>query len=879
MRGGPGRRFFCCWRPTPQPPQKLTTQVHTEPAQGLAAPNPLYEHPPAATIPFRSPGPPPGPPPPEPTPQGSSSAVSSSNSNSAVQLATAAPLLLQPELVRRVAACLAALAPNDVPCALRLACRATASALRSPAHTTVRTELPVPAHALLATWAAAAPPLGPTTAFPGGSAVDKAGPERATGANVTSTGKGEGSADPRPLRRLSLAHRHRVLALAAAAGVGAPGLAALASAAGCPPSAEALQAAAAAGRLEEAAWVLPRLPPPRLRLGQGDALAQAAAAAARCGHGAVVDLLLEWAAEGGAIPLSVSGPSPSLGGGGTGRSSRGGASAAHALGLAQAPSGMGLGCVRAAAAALRAAAAGGHAGLAQALLDRIVATCGAADGAGGDGRSSRHSRSSARSSARSSGRSKRTLLLLGAGPSRRSSAGFGGGGGGGSGGDWWLPGLLEGAAEGLSLPLLREVLEEWEPVTRSDWQLSETERAAILAAAAASSTPDWAHKVEWLELQGCDVRGLSARTTAAAAVAAVVARYGADWRERLVWLAARGHAVGPAAADAAASAGNAEALGSLLQAPLASPFSGRGSGSGSESGAGLDPERPDWIQARVRPEQLDPVALLSAARRGARKVLEAVAAAGGAPQLRSAELLLAAVESGSVDLVGWLLEGPLRQGRGPRVSDTAGPGRVAGWDGCGGAASAAGNSAPSAPLESVAISREVGQGVEVAPAGPSAPAGLLSEELFAAAAGTGRAALLELLSAAAKAQGPRCLSGCPWGPAAVEAAAAAGSAEALTWLLAQGAAAEAGVPYAVAAAQGDEATLHTLRRLGVPLGGPLAFTQAVEEGAGLPPLAWLMGAGCEVDWEEARRAARARQRGNGRVVAAWLSEQRVLRGG
>ncbi|KXZ51843.1 hypothetical protein GPECTOR_11g282 [Gonium pectorale] len=123
-------------------------------------------------------------------------------------------------------------------------------------------------------------------------------------------------------------------------------------------------------------------------------------------------------------------------------------------------------------------------------------------------------------------------------------------------------------------------------------------------------------------------------------------------------------------------------------------------------------------------------------------------------------------------------------------------------------------------------------------------AGLLDTDVFEWAARSGRVELLAWL----RRRGCPCNSGDLF-----EAAADAGCVAALEWL----ASAEYGMPddgrpFLAAGANGDEAALRCLCRLGCPWGpSGEVFTTIVRSGARLALLAGLVEAGCPVDWAPA----------------------------
>ncbi|KXZ47447.1 hypothetical protein GPECTOR_35g885 [Gonium pectorale] len=105
---------------------------------------------------------------------------------------------------------------------------------------------------------------------------------------------------------------------------------------------------------------------------------------------------------------------------------------------------------------------------------------------------------------------------------------------------------------------------------------------AFKAAAAASPTPDWTAKIEWLEAQGC-------RSTSMAAVAAAGMPNDAEALARLTWLQGRGYPIGDQAVEAAARAGNMSALAHLLsEVPVADEEGSAEAVSGATEGGHLE---------------------------------------------------------------------------------------------------------------------------------------------------------------------------------------------------------------------------------------------------------------------------------------------------
>ncbi|PNH12168.1 Ankyrin repeat domain-containing protein [Tetrabaena socialis] len=175
--------------------------------------------------------------------------------------------------------------------------------------------------------------------------------------------------------------------------------------------------------------------------------------------------------------------------------------------------------------------------------------------------------------------------------------------------------LLEGAASGCDLPTLQRLLHTYLDSDHVDRHSAE-QKAAVLAAAAASPTPDWRAKVECLEDRGYPRTG--ADCSAAASLP--------DWRARLGWLRQRGYLLTSAALVEAAGGGHVEALQYLLA-------------EGVEMDAGTANR-----------------AALHAAKAGHVAVLQALA---GAPTFRAAALvdaLAAAAEQGHLRVVAWLAD-------------------------------------------------------------------------------------------------------------------------------------------------------------------------------------------------------------------------------
>ncbi|PNH10034.1 Ankyrin repeat domain-containing protein [Tetrabaena socialis] len=157
----------------------------------------------------------------------------------------------------------------------------------------------------------------------------------------------------------------------------------------------------------------------------------------------------------------------------------------------------------------------------------------------------------------------------------------------------------------------------------------------------------------------------------------------------------------------------------------------------------------------------------------------------------------------------------------------------------------------------------------------------LTDEVFAAAAGSGSMELLSWLRA----------RGCPWDERAFAAAAEHGSEEQLEWLAEQGCPmGDDGEPYVRAAFTGSVALLECVRRLGCrwsPDGSTM--TRAVHRSYMVDAyrshevwdgLRWLLDQGCPVDWAAAEAAAAARPAyfDGYRPMVEWLQVLREAEG-
>ncbi|KAG2428741.1 hypothetical protein HXX76_011444 [Chlamydomonas incerta] len=341
-------------------------------------------------------------------------------------------------------------------------------------------------------------------------------------------------------------------------------------------------------------------------------------------------------------------------------------------------------------------------------------------------------------------------------------------GGGGASSFTHVGELVAAAAEGCGLELLKRLHATF---VSQPGDVCAVWREKAAAAAAGSTTLDWAAKLEWLLSLGYPVSSSS--------LAAFRAASSPDALSRLTWLRAHGcdtHA-DPAVAVEAACAGRLDALRWWLRPPPPPPTrpgSAACSAAASTAGRGMpccgaqQPLAPAAVAGpTLLPRRLGQAHLLQLAERGCGPEVWELVLGGGDGRdglghtAVTEELLIAAVGGGNVRSVTWLLD------------------------------------FAAATAASAAAARS--------PAGAAAPDGtLLTAALFAAAAGSASTELLAELRA----------RGCPWGPGAYLRAAEAGAAACLEWLAAHGCprAPDSLEPGQVAARAAD---LGTLQALGV----------------------------------------------------------------
>ncbi|KXZ48207.1 hypothetical protein GPECTOR_29g113 [Gonium pectorale] len=197
---------------------------------------------------------------------------------------------------------------------------------------------------------------------------------------------------------------------------------------------------------------------------------------------------------------------------------------------------------------------------------------------------------------------------------------------------------LHSAAHGCGLPALQRAWQRFDGPS-----MDEYENAVMLSAAAASPTPDWAAKVEWLEAQGCP-------TTTMAALKAAGMPDDGEALARLTWLQVRGCPVGEEAVEAAAYAGNMSPLVHLLaEVPVADEEGSAEAVGGATEGGHLAALQA--LQAAGWPIDF-PCFARAAAAAGHLHVLAWMLEAE--PVALDEVLFGAAAQSGSVELLAWL---------------------------------------------------------------------------------------------------------------------------------------------------------------------------------------------------------------------------------
>ncbi len=430
-----------------------------------------------------------------------------------------------------------------------------------------------------------------------------------------------------------------------------------------------------------------------------------------------------------------------------------------------------------------------------------------------------------------------------------------------------------------------------------------------LDAAAGSATPDAVAKMEWALEVGANPlclewrppedsdeeegHGPSCRLQEGTAAAA--ARSGDLGRLR--WLRERGCPMGQGAlesalqhADLAVAQWLVDEAGVELPAPATGPeFSGwhRLLEAAVQSSDGV--AKLEWLRERGGPalsrdsdRGLRGSLVVKATAAGQVEVVQHLAALVGLDAARPEKLADAAVASGSIPVAEWLRQaGVAFRDTACREAMRAGRVGMVRWLACVAGVSTSGmlvdnfeRMVGGAPYDTPADSRDLLEAVQlVAGAGFrnwNAEGGSYGCGVEIAA-GRGHLALVQYLL-------QRMPSFRVTGR--IVAAAAEGGCEALVeWLVEQhpGCLEGAGAgesPYVPAARNGDLGTLTALRRLGVPWGAGDVVTQAVEEGAELPALRWLVEQGAPVGSREqvqsARRCAELRANHSGMDVVAWL---------
>ncbi|PNH06045.1 hypothetical protein TSOC_007656 [Tetrabaena socialis] len=204
------------------------------------------------------------------------------------------------------------------------------------------------------------------------------------------------------------------------------------------------------------------------------------------------------------------------------------------------------------------------------------------------------------------------------------------------------------AATGCDLATLQRLYTAYADRVRSEltgW----FECSKLLAAAAASPTPDWRAKVEWLE--ACQKRPLTKVCVGLACAEVVLLP---DGRARLEWLRQRGYPLTLKVAAQAASSGAVDVLqlvldgGVALDGATARCMVARAAAGGHAA----------FLQALLRAPGFPAAALRSAApdaaEAGQLRVLAWLVQALGAAAVLTAHVFESAIQPGSVELLAWL---------------------------------------------------------------------------------------------------------------------------------------------------------------------------------------------------------------------------------
>ncbi|KAG2495520.1 hypothetical protein HYH03_006463 [Edaphochlamys debaryana] len=406
--------------------------------------------------------------------------------------------------------------------------------------------------------------------------------------------------------------------------------------------------------------------------------------------------------------------------------------------------------------------------------------------------------------------------------------------------------------------------------------LGEGAKGSMVAAAAASPTPDWQAKVDWLLGPPCFAPPTPAVARAAAAEPDALPRLTWLLRERAFpsseLLLREGAAVDGGTANLAAFSGHVGVLRVLEERSQAGLV--RGPTLLALAAVGGHLHALQYLVERARAEALAQALLLAQVE----AVLGPFPLAPPPPQPQPQPHAPAPAAPAAGPEAEPELAPPQAEGHGAAAGEDLAMGRQApAADGDGG------NQDPDpvpAGADVAAAADEVGAGAMVGAAAAAVVAAAqalptLTSGVFSAAASAGKVALVRWLREV----------GCPWDPVAYETAAHAGSQELAEWLAENGCPmGEDGEPYVRAARNGDVAMMACLRRLGVPWSPSGAtFTRALSDSrCELPALVWLREAGVPVDWTAVGGAAEVlRRRGEAASdLAVWLAtEERACGGG
>ncbi|PNH09463.1 hypothetical protein TSOC_003908 [Tetrabaena socialis] len=203
-----------------------------------------------------------------------------------------------------------------------------------------------------------------------------------------------------------------------------------------------------------------------------------------------------------------------------------------------------------------------------------------------------------------------------------------------------VPALARGVAEGCELHTLQRLHDTLLDSVGAELALED--RGLVVAATAASPTPDWRAKVEWLAARGYPRSDLACQAAARRP----------DGAARLGWLRQQGYGLTPAVAEEAAGAGNVGALELALAAGVVlDAAAARRAARRAAEGGHLAALR---VLLRAGGPSALRCAAPAAAEQGHLGAVEWLLGALGATEVLTAGVFAAAARSGSVELLAWL---------------------------------------------------------------------------------------------------------------------------------------------------------------------------------------------------------------------------------